>query len=202
MLLVSLLSLLLRRIGQPFFAYVVIFREPSFKDFSFPQRPYWNYVLILMLIELATPYIISLAQGFVSFLETLLFFWKSKKQDIVSRSSTKVEYRVMASTATEIFWLRWLLYDMCIILSELTSMCYDNKSIIQIDHNSVFHERTKHIEIDCHCTRHHLQHETITLSFDSSSLQVDDLFTKMHFIKHFCFLIDKLPMLPTNAFSV
>ena len=105
----------------------------------------------------------------------------------------------MASTTTEIIWLRWLLLDMGISLSEPTPMHCDNKSAIQIAHNSVFHERSKHIEIDCHLTRHHLQHGTITLPFISSSLHIVDLFTKMHSIKRFCFLVDKLSMLLVDA---
>ncbi|XP_058765293.1 uncharacterized mitochondrial protein AtMg00810-like [Vicia villosa] len=137
--------------------------------------------------------------GFCIFLGDSLISWKSKKQDIVSHSSTEAEYRAMTSTTTEIVWLRWLLFDMGVILSEPTSMYYDNKSAIQIAHNSVFHERTKHIEIDCHYTRHHLQHGTITLPFVSSALQIADLFMKTHSIKRFRFLIDKLSMLPTNA---
>ncbi|CAJ2641032.1 unnamed protein product [Trifolium pratense] len=137
--------------------------------------------------------------GFCIFLGDSLISWKSKKQDIVSRSSTEAEYRAMATTTSEIVWLRWLLSDMGVSLSKATPMYCDNKSAIQIAHNSVFHERTKHIEIDCHLTRHHLQHGTITLPFVSSSLQIADLFTKTHSIKRFHFLIDKLSMLPINA---
>jgi hypothetical protein len=139
------------------------------------------------------------ATGFCIFLGDSLISWKSKIQDIVSRSSTEAEYRAMASTTTEIIWLRWLLLDMGISLSEPTPMHCDNKSAIQIAHNSVFLERTKHIEIDCHLTRHHLQHGTITLPFISSSLQIADLFTKMHSIKRFRFLVDKLLMLAVDA---
>uniref|UniRef100_A0A3Q7X403 Uncharacterized protein LOC113785767 n=1 Tax=Cicer arietinum TaxID=3827 RepID=A0A3Q7X403_CICAR len=83
--------------------------------------------------------------GFCIFLGDSLISWKSKKQDIVSRSSTEAEYRAMASTTAEIIWLRWLLSDMGISLAEPTPMHCDNKSAIQIAHNSVFHERTKHI---------------------------------------------------------
>ena len=76
----------------------------------------------------------------------------------------------MISTTKEIIWLRWLLADMEVSLSHLTPMYCDNQSSIQIAHNSVFHEQTKHTEIDCHLTRHHLEHGSITLLFVSSSL--------------------------------
>ncbi|KAK2370481.1 hypothetical protein QL285_083530 [Trifolium repens] len=95
---------------------------------------------------------VSLLQVFVYFLEILPSLGRVKKQDIVSRSSTEAGYRALASTTTEIVWLRWLLSDMGCPLTEPTPMYYDNKSAIQIAHNSVFHERTNHIEIDCHFT--------------------------------------------------
>jgi hypothetical protein len=76
--------------------------------------------------------------------------------------------------------------------SHPTSMYCENQSSIQIAYNSIFHERTKHIEIDCHLTRHHLKYDTITLRFVSSSLQITDFITESHFISRFCFLVGKL----------
>eukprot|EP00257_Ricinus_communis_P013579 XP_015571049.1 uncharacterized protein LOC107260820 [Ricinus communis] len=93
---------------------------------------------------------------FCIFLGDSLISWKSKKQDIISRSSMEAEYRPMASTTCEIVWLRWLLADMGVSLRQPTPLHCDDKSAIQIAHNSVFHEQTKHIEIDCYITRHHL----------------------------------------------
>jgi hypothetical protein len=133
--------------------------------------------------------------GFCIFLGDSLISWKSKKQSIVSQSSTEAEYRAMASTTKEIVWLRWLLADMGVSFSHPTPMYCDNQSSIQIAHNSFFHERTKHIEIDCHLTRHHLKHGTIVLPFVSSSLQIADFFTKTHSISRFRFLVGKLSML-------
>ena len=99
-----------------------------------------------------------------------------------------MEYHDIVSIAKEIVWLRWLLTDMRVFLSHPTPMyCDHNKSAIQSAHNSVFHARTKYIEIDCHLTRHHFKHDTITLPFVSYSLQLADFFTKSHFVFRFHF---------------
>ena len=112
-------------IGQQFFVFLVISGELNFRVFSFPHRLHWSYMLILMRIGLVILQIVS------------------PPQDFVSRSSTEAEYCAMASTTAEIIWLRWLLSDMGIYLPKPTLMYCDNKSAIQIAHNSVFHERTK-----------------------------------------------------------
>ncbi|XP_031281289.1 uncharacterized protein LOC116139772 [Pistacia vera] len=75
--------------------------------------------------------------GFCIFLGDYLISWKSKKQSIVSQSSTEAEYRAMASTTKEIVWLGWLLADMGVSFSHPTPMYCDNQSSIQIAHNSV-----------------------------------------------------------------
>jgi len=64
--------------------------------------------------------------GFCIFLGDSLISWKSKKQSIVSQSSTEAEYCAMTSTTKEIIWLRWLLADMRVSLSHPTPMYCDN----------------------------------------------------------------------------
>jgi hypothetical protein len=127
--------------------------------------------------------------SFCIFVDDFLISSKSKKQSIVSQSSTEVEYRALTSITKEIVWLCWLLADMKVFISHHTPMYCDNQSSIQIAHNLVFHEQTKHIEIDCHLTRHHLKHGTITLPFVSSSLQIANSFIKSHSISRFHFLV-------------
>ncbi|KAI5397382.1 hypothetical protein KIW84_063264 [Lathyrus oleraceus] len=105
--------------------------------------------------------------------------------DWVGDPRDQAKYRAIISITTRIVWLRRLLFDMDVILSKPTPMDCDNKSVTQIAYNSVFHEHTKYIEIDCHFTHHHLEHETITILLVSSALQIVDLFTKTHSIKHF-----------------
>ncbi|GFY80839.1 hypothetical protein Acr_01g0006480 [Actinidia rufa] len=85
--------------------------------------------------------------SFCVFLGDSLVSWKNKKQLVVACSTAETEYRSMAHATSEIVWLCWLLFDMGVTYSSPTPFYCANKSAIQIAHNSVFHERTKHIEI-------------------------------------------------------
>jgi hypothetical protein len=94
--------------------------------------------------------------GYCFLLGSSLISWRSKKQSVVARSNTEAEYRALVDATSELLWLRWLLADMGAPQTTSTPIHYDNRSSIHIAHNDVFHERTKHIEIDCHFIRHHL----------------------------------------------
>ncbi|KAL4035954.1 hypothetical protein IC575_004668 [Cucumis melo] len=122
---------------------------------------------------------------------------RSKKQSVVSRSSTESEYRALADATSELLWLRWLLTDMGAPQTSPTILHCDNCSAIQIAHNDVFHERTKHIENDCHFVRHHLQSNTLHLQPISTTDQPADIFTKALHSPHFTQLIHKLKVVST-----
>lgn len=91
--------------------------------------------------------------SFFIFLGHSLVSWRSKKQPIIARCSTEVEYKAMASTTCETTWLKQLLKDFDVIHKVSALMFCDNDDLIKIDTNRTFHERTKHIEIDCHFVR-------------------------------------------------
>jgi hypothetical protein len=123
-----------------------------------------------------------------------LISWHSKKQSIVVRSSKEAEYRALADTTAELLWLRWLFQDLGIDCSTAVPIYCDNRSAIQIAHNDVFHERTKHIEIDCHFVHHHLLQGTLQLRSVSSQDQLANIFTKPMPPGHFRDLISKLKL--------
>ncbi|OIT23020.1 putative mitochondrial protein, partial [Nicotiana attenuata] len=91
--------------------------------------------------------------GFCVFLGDCLVAWKSKKQPVISLSSAEAEYRTLSKVVAELTWLTQLLPDLSVPVSYLVSIFCDNQAAIHIARNPVFHERTKHIEEDCHFVR-------------------------------------------------
>ena len=98
----------------------------------------------------------------------------------MARSSTEVEYRAFADITSEFLWLRCLLKDLGVSTSSTTPLYCDNQSAIHITHNDIFHERIKHIEIDCHFIHYHFVHGVFKLISVFSKDQLIDIFTKSY----------------------
>lgn len=103
---------------------------------------------------------------------------ETKKQNTVSRSSSEAEYRALATSTCELQWLSYLLTDLNITCSRPAVLYCDNQSALHIAANPVFHERTKHLEIDCHIVREKSQAGLMRLLPVPSSHQLADMFTK------------------------
>ena len=90
----------------------------------------------------------------------------------MSWSFAEAEYYTMAKACLELTWLFYILRDLKVSISMPTPLYCDNQTTLHIAANLVFHERTKHIEIDCHIVREKLQVGMITPSRVSSYCQL------------------------------
>ncbi|XP_019099627.1 PREDICTED: uncharacterized protein LOC109132466 [Camelina sativa] len=115
---------------------------------------------------------------YCTFIGGNLVTWKSKKQKVVSCSSAEAEYRAMRKLTNELTWLKELLKDLVIDSKQPITMHCDNEAAIHIATNSVFHERTKHIESDCHKVREKIEEGVVLPCHTRSQDQLADIFTK------------------------
>ncbi|CAA7023524.1 unnamed protein product [Microthlaspi erraticum] len=118
--------------------------------------------------------------------------WKTKKQGTMSFSSAEAEYRAMAYTLRKIKWFRRVLQGLGIDQSKPTRLFCDNKAAIHIASNPVFHERTKHIESDCHDVRDAVQEGVIVTDHVRTGEQFADILTKALGRAPFQYLLSKL----------
>uniref|UniRef100_A0A2N9H369 CCHC-type domain-containing protein n=1 Tax=Fagus sylvatica TaxID=28930 RepID=A0A2N9H369_FAGSY len=116
--------------------------------------------------------------GLLVFLGNNPITWSAKKQLTVSRSSTEAEYRALASASAELCWLRTLVKDLGLYLSDPPILWCDNVSALAIASNPVFHARTKHIEVDFHFIWERVLRKDLQVKFVSTNDQLADIFTK------------------------
>jgi len=134
--------------------------------------------------------------GYVVFLGSTLISWKSKKQQTVSLSSAEAEYRSMRRLVAELAWLSRLLGELTVDNITPIPLKCDNQAAIYIAKNPVFHDRTKHIELDCHFVREKLLQGLVSLSHVSTRFQLADIMTKSLSGVHHHSILGKLGVSP------
>ena len=140
--------------------------------------------------------------GYYVFLGNALISWRSKKQSVVYRSSVEAEYRSMATTTYEVTWLLYLLKDLHVLHNKLVLMYYDNQVALHIAANPVFHERSKHIEVDCHIVRNRILNGTIKTFYVSIKNQQANIFIKALGVDNFLRLLRRLSIINIFAQTV
>ena len=129
-----------------------------------------------------------------------LIFWKSKKQIVIARSSAELEYHAMANTSCELVWTKYLLNELGVVHDGLMRLHCDNQAAMHIAKNQVFHEQTKHIEVDWHIVRDLVtgtasHSPCIQLVHVPTNLQLADILTKPLQKTHIDSICNKLTML-------
>lgn len=97
----------------------------------------------------------------------------------------------MALTYQELTWIKALLTSLGFLQLRPMSLFCDNQAALHIAANPVFHERTKHIEVDCHYIRDAIQEGSIVTAHVKITEQLADLLTKPITLQQLNYLLAK-----------
>jgi len=112
--------------------------------------------------------------GYVFMLGGGVISWASKKQPIVSLSTTEEEFIADTLCACQCVWLKRILEH----LEEAIVLFCDNESTIKLSKNLVLHGRSNYIDVKFHFLRDLCNNGVIKLEYCNTKEQIVDIMTK------------------------
>lgn len=116
--------------------------------------------------------------GYVFMLGSTAVLWLSKKQPIVTLSTTEAEFVAATCCASQASWLKKILEELQFKQHEATTIFCDKSSAIKLSKNPVLHGQSKHIDVRYHFLRDLTNDGLIDLIYCKSEDQVADVLTK------------------------
>jgi hypothetical protein len=118
--------------------------------------------------------------------------WSSKRQELVTLSTTEAEYVAQTHAAKEALWLSMLRSEVLGKTHAPLTLYADNQGAIALARDDRFHARTKHIDIRYHFIRELVEQKKIMLTYTPSASNVADVLTKALASSQFKLLASKL----------
>ncbi|GAA0159624.1 hypothetical protein LIER_16356 [Lithospermum erythrorhizon] len=118
------------------------------------------------------------SSGYVFLFSTGAVAWSSKKQPIVTLSTTEAEFVAAAVCTCQGIWMKGILMELGYDGLGCIKINCDNSSTIKLSKNPVMHGRTKHIDVRFYFLRDLSREGKIVLQHCGTREQVADVMTK------------------------
>jgi Reverse transcriptase (RNA-dependent DNA polymerase) len=116
--------------------------------------------------------------GYVFLINGGTVSWSSKRQEIVSLSTTESEYVAATHDMKEALWLHSLLSETFGLITAPTTLFSDNQAAIALTRDHQYHSRTKHIDVHYHFIRWVIEKGSLRLIYCPTDDMVADTLTK------------------------
>ena len=93
-------------------------------------------------------------------------------------STAEAEYAAACSTSCEAVWMRKLLSNLFDLQLDATCIYCDNHSCLKLSKNPVFHDKSKHINIQYHYIKDMVQRGAVKLEYVATDEHIANVLTK------------------------
>ena len=104
--------------------------------------------------------------------------WQSRLQKCVSLSTTEAEYVAATEAGKEMLWLKRFFQELGVQKEEYVVYC-DSQSAIDLSKNTMYHARTKHIDVRYHWLRLAIEEKAFKLKKIHTDENAADMLTKV-----------------------